>query len=327
VQAKLEALYGNVNNIDVWVGALAEDHLPGSSVGELIHTVLVDQFTRLRDGDPNWYQNVFSGPLLARIEQTTLSEVIQRNTDITDIQNNVFYDRSVLYHRTTGPRGDVVVKVNRNGARIVDRRDHTLIDSRPIGELSQVIMVGSDRAPDHFTVDMSRAPRTVVAEGIHVHGGEGTGDVLTILPTNRRRDRYLVGGPEVQLNQQDITYGGIERLELFVNPRRDSIQLTSAADASLAVFPHMGRRVRPPQDQGQPPAPAPGLPLAAVSPATQRIFEQFRQDLLRQARRILTDEQFRAFAAGLEPERRNGPVGFNGENGPGPQNGNSQPAN
>src|SRR5207249_8740239 len=57
VQNKLRSLYGNVNNIDLWVGALAEDHVAGSSTGPLIRAALKDQFTRLRDGDRFWYQN------------------------------------------------------------------------------------------------------------------------------------------------------------------------------------------------------------------------------------------------------------------------------
>lgn len=90
---ELESTYGDVNNIDVWVGGLAEDHLTGSSVGELIQTVLVDQFQRIRDGDRFWYQNVFSGRQLAEIENTSLADVIMRNTDITSLEGNVFVDR------------------------------------------------------------------------------------------------------------------------------------------------------------------------------------------------------------------------------------------
>src|SRR5262249_20606293 len=33
VQAKLQSLYGNLNNIDLWVGIGAEDHAQGASVG------------------------------------------------------------------------------------------------------------------------------------------------------------------------------------------------------------------------------------------------------------------------------------------------------
>src|SRR5262249_6279581 len=40
IQQKLQDLYQNVNNIDLWVGALAEDHVAGSSTGRLIRAGL-----------------------------------------------------------------------------------------------------------------------------------------------------------------------------------------------------------------------------------------------------------------------------------------------
>src|SRR5205085_257967 len=54
VQQTLKTLYGSVDNIDLWVGVLAEDHAPGSSVGQLGKTIIADQFQRLRDGDRFW---------------------------------------------------------------------------------------------------------------------------------------------------------------------------------------------------------------------------------------------------------------------------------
>jgi len=92
VQTRLEAVYGNVNDLDVWVGALAEDHVPGTLVGELLHAALSDQFRRLRDGDPNWYQNRLSPPAARMIETQTLAKVIARNTELRreDLQPNVF---------------------------------------------------------------------------------------------------------------------------------------------------------------------------------------------------------------------------------------------
>ncbi len=70
LQQQLQSLYGSVDNIDLWVGLLAEDHVPGSSVGMTSQTILVDQFRRLRDGDRFWYQNIFSGSQLATLERT-----------------------------------------------------------------------------------------------------------------------------------------------------------------------------------------------------------------------------------------------------------------
>ena len=57
VQQELQAAYGNVNNIDAFEGGLAEDHVAGSDVGRLFQTIMVDQFTRLRDGDRFFYLN------------------------------------------------------------------------------------------------------------------------------------------------------------------------------------------------------------------------------------------------------------------------------
>ncbi|HEY4233723.1 MAG TPA: peroxidase family protein [Lacipirellulaceae bacterium] len=96
VQQKLQDLYGSVDNIDLWVGALAEDHVAGSSTGPLVKAVLADQFERLRDGDRYWFENIFSGRQLAQLENTTLSDIIRRNTTTTNVQNNVFFMRAAV---------------------------------------------------------------------------------------------------------------------------------------------------------------------------------------------------------------------------------------
>jgi peroxidase len=57
VQQQLKSLYGNVNNIDLWVGGLAEKHIPGDSLGPTFTNIIANQFSRLRDGDRFWYQN------------------------------------------------------------------------------------------------------------------------------------------------------------------------------------------------------------------------------------------------------------------------------
>lgn len=91
LQQALRQLYGSVDNIDLWVGGLAEDHVRGASTGPLIQRVLADQFTRLRDGDRFWYQREFSGATLARLERTTLADIIERNTGVAGLQDNVFF--------------------------------------------------------------------------------------------------------------------------------------------------------------------------------------------------------------------------------------------
>jgi hypothetical protein len=91
LRTRLKELYGSVNNIDLFEGLLAEDHLPGASVGPLLKAILVDQFTRLRDGDRYWFERIFSGAQLQALENTTLADIIRRNTSLTHLQDNVFF--------------------------------------------------------------------------------------------------------------------------------------------------------------------------------------------------------------------------------------------
>ncbi len=94
----LHTLYGNVNNIDPWVGFLAEQTTdPNSVLGPTLQRILQVQFTALRDGDRFYYEN---DPILTldekeRIKNTTLQQIILRNSGLTMLQSNVF--RAIPY--------------------------------------------------------------------------------------------------------------------------------------------------------------------------------------------------------------------------------------
>ncbi|MDP3937074.1 MAG: peroxidase family protein [Deltaproteobacteria bacterium] len=104
LQAALQQAYGTVDQVEAWVGGLSEDHLPGALVGELVFTVLREQFERLRDGDRFWYENSFSKSEISRLEKTRLSDIIRRNTGIGgEIQKDVFVLRGQhLHHHDHG---------------------------------------------------------------------------------------------------------------------------------------------------------------------------------------------------------------------------------
>ncbi|MEX0301436.1 MAG: peroxidase family protein [Leisingera sp.] len=90
--AKLEETYGEPDLVDAWIGGLAEDAYGDGMLGETFTTVMVDQFTRLRDGDPFWSEGREGIPAdeLQELWDTKLSEIIQRNTDIELIQKDIF---------------------------------------------------------------------------------------------------------------------------------------------------------------------------------------------------------------------------------------------
>jgi hypothetical protein len=92
VQQELQEAYGSVDDIDAFEGGLAEDPVAGSDVGPLFQTIMVDQFTRLRDGDRFFYLNEqLSRSEMALLQQgDTLAKVIAANTEITNLQSDVF---------------------------------------------------------------------------------------------------------------------------------------------------------------------------------------------------------------------------------------------
>ena len=55
--ANLQQVFGTVDNVDLFIGGLAEDHAPGAMVGATFETIIGEQFENLRDGDRLWWQN------------------------------------------------------------------------------------------------------------------------------------------------------------------------------------------------------------------------------------------------------------------------------
>jgi peroxidase len=83
-----EAFSSNVDLIDFWTGGLSENHAPGALIGETFQTVIAMQFEALRDDDRFWFENQgFDAKTLQQIEQTTLADIILRNTDTQHIQD------------------------------------------------------------------------------------------------------------------------------------------------------------------------------------------------------------------------------------------------
>lgn len=91
VRRRLAEAYDDIDDVDLWVGGLAEDHLPGASMGETFTAIILDQLTRVRDGDRFWYQNILGPDDLAWVESQRLSDIIRRNTGVQFIQPNVFF--------------------------------------------------------------------------------------------------------------------------------------------------------------------------------------------------------------------------------------------
>ena len=106
--AALSSLYADVNDLDLFVGLLVEDHLAGASLGETTERLYALQFEALRDGDRFWYENDLGGInsdllLVADwdgtgektayewLSELGLTDILELNSDVTNLQSNVFF--------------------------------------------------------------------------------------------------------------------------------------------------------------------------------------------------------------------------------------------
>ncbi|XP_047564948.1 myeloperoxidase [Lutra lutra] len=90
---KLMQQYGSPNNIDIWMGGVAEPLEPFGRVGPLLACLIGTQFRKLRDGDRFWWENtgVFSRQQRQALTRVSLPRIICDNTGITTVsKNNIF---------------------------------------------------------------------------------------------------------------------------------------------------------------------------------------------------------------------------------------------
>ncbi len=101
----LATVYENdLNAVDLWIGGLAEKAFNGGILGETFSTIVIDQFTRTRDGDRFFYLNDLEHLIILApdIQEVTLSTIIRRNSNLSNLQENVFLVSSVPEPNTTG---------------------------------------------------------------------------------------------------------------------------------------------------------------------------------------------------------------------------------
>jgi peroxidase len=204
IQAQLQSLFGNVNNIDPFVGALAEDHLPGSSGGALLTAIVNQQFLRLRDGDRFFYTR---DPLLElpevkavlNIDTLRLSDVIKANTAIFNIQDNVFFDRSVVVIETPDAGANISVVAALGVLTVINNDNGQVLSVRSLAGVQSLILVGSDTSSDVFNLFIGAANGGIEL-GVSAYGGSGLGDVLNVFGLPLISDTFVVSGQTISNN-------------------------------------------------------------------------------------------------------------------------------
>lgn len=92
VAKKILHIYKHPDNIDVWLGGLVENLLPGSRTGPLFACLIGKQMKALREGDRFWWQaeGVFTQQQRNELIKFSLSRLICDNSDIEEVPPDSF---------------------------------------------------------------------------------------------------------------------------------------------------------------------------------------------------------------------------------------------
>jgi peroxidase len=236
IQAKLQQLFGTVDNIDPFVGALAEDHLPGSSVGPLVQALVSNQFTRLRDGDRFFYTtDAFLQSDVRKVldvEHVSLSKVIKWNTGVTGLQSNVFFDKSVMIFEAPDAGANVTLGAADGILTLTDTRTGRVLEQEPLSSIAQVILTGSETAGDVFNLFVAGGGP---ADGVEVYGGSSGGDVMNVYGRSTN-DQFAVGANTAVVNGTAVRYAGIETTRLVTMGGTDEVEIEPSVLAEVVSW-------------------------------------------------------------------------------------------
>ena len=91
------------NDIDLWLGGLAEQKVTGGMLGSTFDFIFATQFLALQNGDRFYYLSRLGGTnILDEIEGQTFTDLVQRATGATHLNGDTFGTADVV-HRTVDP--------------------------------------------------------------------------------------------------------------------------------------------------------------------------------------------------------------------------------
>lgn len=80
-----------IDQVDLWIGGLAELHVAGGVLGETFDTIFVTQIENLMDGDRFYYlQRLVNQQFGNEIQNEQFKDLVERTTGVTNMNGNVF---------------------------------------------------------------------------------------------------------------------------------------------------------------------------------------------------------------------------------------------
>ncbi len=250
------AAQSGVDDIDLWIGGLAEEIAPfGSMLGSTFDHIFEVQLENLQDADRFYYLERLDGlNLLSQLEGNSFAELIKRNTTLTGPAADVFSRAGFTFNLTSILRSPGVLSDDpstpQNEAAMPDL---TLLPNGTVRYSGAEHVVWNGRNPNVDRVISSEGDDTLRGDGGNdvMEGGAGNdnfigGDGDDIL-TDVFGDDVIKGGPGndainggagpfdlLQGNEgNDFIVGGNDESEVFGGPGNDVIYMGKGLSESV----------------------------------------------------------------------------------------------
>jgi Ca2+-binding RTX toxin-like protein len=124
-----------LNDVDIWIGGLAERAFGNSQMGSTFTWVFQEQLDRLQDGDRFYYIERFEGTaLLEQLQAQRFSDIVARNTGLEHLHDDIF----AVAH-------EVSLTDDGNADSNADTADFSGVSAAEV-ETDKLIIVGNDNA-------------------------------------------------------------------------------------------------------------------------------------------------------------------------------------
>ena len=208
-------------------------------MGETFTAIIVDQFQRLRDGDRFWYQNIFSGDVLKEIHETTLADVIERNSEVSGLQDHVFFAPSVLQiDLADAGRKHVTIRERNGNLEVVDNKTQKVISSQSLEGIERLMLNSSRRESQQITI--ANLSSSLLPGGMVVESGRSQTDTLVVKGTNQS-DSITVNASSLDISGLQIEYTGLERIVLQGMDANDTIAVAGGVEVDVSIIDHQDR--------------------------------------------------------------------------------------
>lgn len=200
----------HVNDVDLWIGGLAEASFGASQMGSTFTWIFQEQLDRLQDGDRFYYINQFDGTMLLRdVDSEHFSDLIARNTGLTHLHWDTF--------ETAETVAMTAAQVNRNFSDF----NNSVVELVLVGNALNNVITGTDSNDTIYGGDGNDTLNG--GGGKDALHGEGGNDVLNA--SLNAQDAFLYGeaGDDI-LNgngNDDVLRGGDGADVLYGNDGKD----------------------------------------------------------------------------------------------------------